>query len=196
MKKHIPLVAHLLLLALLALPTLSFAQAEPAAAVVAAQQDAGAPAAALAQAAAGTVGTTTQLIIPADPTDIASMANLMLSAVAHRQWGLLASLLVLCVVAVLRKAVPEQTQVGKWFRTKLGGILLNLAVSVAGAFAAAFLAGQSFSLPMVLGVVQVALSAAGGWAIGKNLLEAVQESKAAQVGAAAAAAAPTDTLNK
>lgn len=137
----------------------------------------------------------TVAVLPGDPTDIGAMANLILGAVMNKQWGLLASLLVLLTVAGLRKWVPETSKLGGWLRTKLGGIIANFAVTLSGTFATMFLAGAPFSFDMVLKALSVALSAAGGWAIFKNVSEAMDELKAQKTGLAAAAA-PDDTLNK
>lgn len=130
-----------------------------------------------------------------DPTDIHQMAQLVLNAVMTKQWGLLASLAVLITVASLRKYVPEKTKVGVWVRTRLGGIITNLLITLAGAFSTLFLSGAPFSLDMVLKALSIALGASGGWAIWKNIKDAMDEKKA-QAAGEAAAAKPTDVLNQ
>lgn len=134
-------------------------------------------------------------VLPADPTDIHAMAQLVLTAIMAKQWGLLASLLVLVTVASLRKYVPESTKVGAWFRTKLGGILTAFVLSLAGAFATLFLAGAPFSGALVLKALSISLGASGGWSIWKNIREALDEKKAQSAGTDATKA-PTDTLNQ
>lgn len=130
-----------------------------------------------------------------DPTDPGNVAKLLLDGIAHKQWGLVISVAVTAIVALLRKYVPETTALGLWFKSKLGGILTNFIVSLGLAFVVQFVAGQPFNLTLVIDAFGVALTAAGGWAIIKNLTEAVQEAKAQKAGTDAAAA-PTDTLNK
>lgn len=131
----------------------------------------------------------------ADPTDIHQMAQLILNAIMTKQWGLLASLATLIIVAALRKWVPEKTKVGLWFRTRLGGIIMAFVTTTSGAFATAFLAGVPFSLDMVLKVLSITLTASGGWAIFKNVRDAIDEKKA-QAAGTEATQTPTDTLNQ
>lgn len=131
----------------------------------------------------------------ADPTDIHQMAALVLNAVMQKQWGLLASLATLITVASLRKYVPEKTKVGAWFRTRLGGIVMAFVTTASGAFATAFLAGAPFSLDMVLKVLSVTLAASGGWAIFKNVRDAIDEKKAMAAGTDAVKV-PNDTINQ
>lgn len=145
----------------------------------------------------GDGGVATLPIAPglADPNDLGAIANLIWNAIMTKNWGLCASLAVLFSVAALRKWVPEHTVVGKWLRTRLGGIITNFAVTLAGAFSTMFLSGHTLSAEMVFKAVSVSLTAAGGWAIYKNIRDAMDEKKAAKAGEAAAAT-PADTLNK
>lgn len=126
--------------------------------------------------------------------DLGALAKLIWDAVMNKQWGLVASLGVLLVVAGLRKFVPEKTQVGAWLRTKLGGIVSNFVVTLAATFATMFASGHAFSADMVFKALSVALSAAGGWAIYKNVREAIDEKRAQDAGTDAAKK-PDDTLN-
>lgn len=130
-----------------------------------------------------------------DPTDLGSVAKLLLEAIMQKQWGIVVSLSITAVVAGLRKWVPETTALGKWFRTRLGGILTNLALSLGLAFLTLFMAGGALSADLVLKALSIALGASGGWSIVKNITEAIEESKAQKAGADAAATPPT-TLDK
>lgn len=125
-------------------------------------------------------GTSTALLpaLPADLTDLGAIAKVAYDAVMNKQWGLLVSVVMAAVVASLRKWVPERTKFGVWLRTKLGAIITNFALSLATAFATMFLAGQPFSADLVFKALSVALAASGGWAVWKNLTEAIQEAKA------------------
>lgn len=126
--------------------------------------------------------------------DFGALAKLIWDAVMNKQWGLVASLAILLAVAALRKFVPETTKVGAWLRTKLGGIVTNFAITLSGAFATAFMSGHTFSADLVFKALSVALTASGGWAIYKNVREALDEKKAQEKGADAAKK-PDDTLN-
>lgn len=134
-------------------------------------------------------------VLPSDPTDLGAMAKLAFDAVINKQWGLLAALLVTVTVASLRKFVPETTKVGTWLRSKLGGIITNFVLSLSGAFSAMLMSGAPFSVDLVFKAVSIALTASGGWAIYKNISEAVGEAKAAKAGVVAAET-PAETLNK
>lgn len=120
--------------------------------------------------------------LPQDPTDLGAMAKLIWDAIMAKQWGLVASLAVLLTVAGLRKWLPEKSKVGAWVRTRIGGILSNFVLTLAGAFATMFLAGQVFSADMVFKALTVSLTASGGWAVFKNIRDAVEEAKAAKQG--------------
>lgn len=113
--------------------------------------------------------------IPFDPNDPGIIAKILLEGIANKQWGIVISVLVIAIIAALRRFVPETNPVGRWFRTKVGGVLTNLALSLGFAFFTQFAAGVPFNLTLVINAVGVALTAAGGWAIVKNLTEAAQE---------------------
>lgn len=137
-------------------------------------------------------------VLPADLTDLGSIAKLAYDAVMNKQWGLLASVVIAAVIASLRKWVPESTKAGAWLRSKLGAIITNFALSLATAFATGFLAGQPFSADLVFKALSVSLAASGGWAVWKNLNEAIEEAKGQKLApvqetAAAGEPAKTDT---
>lgn len=124
-----------------------------------------------------------------------SVAKVLLDAVMNKQWGILVSLLISVIVAGIRKGAPENSKLGAWLKTKLGGVVANLVTSLGLAFFTLFMSGEAFSVALVVKAVSISLGAAGGWAVWKNLSEAVAEKKAQDAGAAAAAA-PTDILNR
>jgi len=131
----------------------------------------------------------------ADPSNVEALSKLVLHAIMTGQWGLLVSLLVMGLVAGLRKFIPEASKVGQWLRSKLGGVTTAFTVSLAGAFATSFLAGAPLSWALALKAVSVAFTASGSWAIFKNIREAMTEKKA-QEGGVAAETNPPATLDK
>lgn len=130
-----------------------------------------------------------------NPDNIEGIAQLLWDAIMNKQWGLVASLGVMFAVAALRKWVPATTKVGAWLKSKLGGIITNFTLALSGAFATAFMSGHTITGPLVIKAIGVALGAAGGWAIVKNISEAIDEAKAKKAGEAAAAD-PGPTLDK
>lgn len=136
--------------------------------------------------------------LPVDLSDLGSDSKAIFDAVQNHQWGLVASLVVLLVVLLLRKYVPETSTFGTWVNSKFGGIISNFVLSFGGAFATMFAAGQQFSVGMLVKAFTIALTASGGWSIWKNLNEALEERKAQAAGQAVAADVKktTDTLNK
>lgn len=133
--------------------------------------------------------------LAADPLNIELLSRFVLHAVAERNWGLLASILLAAVLAALRKFIPAETAVGKWLKTKLGILIANLLLSLATSFALLFLGGGVISWAMVLKALTMSITASGSWSIWKNVNEAIEERKA-QTAGTAAAAAPTSTLDK
>jgi len=130
-----------------------------------------------------------------DPSDPGTVAKLLLDAVMNKQWGIVASLSVTALVAGVRRWVPEHTVVGKWFRTRLGGLVTNLVITLGMAFLTLFVAGGTFSLDLVIKALSVALGASGGWSVFKNITEAIAERKA-QTAGTDAAEKPTGTLDQ
>ncbi len=135
---------------------------------------------------------------PENLGDLEGIAKNLWEAVINRQWGLVASLAVVLIIVAARKYIPDETPVGVWIRSKIGAIVLNFALAFGGAFATMLAAGQAFSAVMVFKALTIALSAAGGWAIWKNINEAIQEKKAVAAGEAVAAdpKKTEDTLNQ
>ena len=131
-----------------------------------------------------------QASLPA-PDDVAGLSQLVISAVQSGNWALVASLVVMGLVAGLRRWVPESTGAGKWLRSKVGGILANLVLSLAGSLATLLLAGGTFSLPLLFQALSVALGASGTWSVYKNIREALDEGKAQAAGEAAQVDPPT-----
>lgn len=133
--------------------------------------------------------------LSADPGNVEVYVRLAMHAVVNGQWALLVSLILTLIIAGLRKWVPETWALGKWLRTKLGGMLSSLGLSLGLGFVTALISGQPFSLAVVIKAVTIAITASGSWAIYKNFKEAVDEKKATEAGAAAADA-PSGTLDK
>lgn len=144
--------------------------------------------------------------LPTGFDDPAKLAELAYTAVMAKNWGLLASIVVMATVAALRTWVPEHTKVGKALRTKVGGVATNFAFSLGGALATMYLSTHTLTAALVFQAISVALGAAGGWSIIKNIREhfadskataqAEADAKAAVVAGTDASKAPTDTLNK
>jgi hypothetical protein len=130
-----------------------------------------------------------------NPDNIEAMAQLIWDAIMNKQWGVVASLGVMFIIAALRKWVPSTTKVGAWFKTKLGAIITNFVLALSGALATALLSGHAISAPLIIKAIGVALGASGGWAILKNVSEAIDEARAQKAGEAAAAD-PGPTLDK
>ncbi|NOK20784.1 hypothetical protein HMI50_27540 [Corallococcus carmarthensis] len=119
-----------------------------------------------------------------DPGNVESFARLILDAVTARNWALVASLAVIALVYVLRRFV------GEWWpllRTARAGAVMALLLSVAGAVANALLAGESFTVALLLKALAIGLGAAGGFTVMKTLLfgDAVEDA-AREAGEAAA----------
>lgn len=127
------------------------------------------------------------VVLPTDFTDVGAMGKLVFDAIENRNWGLVASLLVVFVIAAGRRWIPEHTKVGKFLASRLGAILTNFGISFGGAFATMFLASAQFDIKMIWTALTVALTASGGWAIWKNVRDAIAEKKAANAGGEVAA---------
>ncbi|WP_233604967.1 hypothetical protein [Corallococcus sp. AB030] len=135
-----------------------------------------------------------------DPGNVESFARLILDAVTARNWALVASLAVIALVYVLRRFV------GAWWpllRTARAGAVLALLLSVSGAMANALLAGESFTVALLLKALTIGLGAAGGFTVVKTLLfgDAVEDAAreagevaAGEIAGKAAAVAALDAL--
>ncbi|NRD68606.1 hypothetical protein HRD49_43495 [Corallococcus exiguus] len=129
-----------------------------------------------------------------------SFARLILDAVTARDWALVASLAVIAIVYVLRRFA------GAWWpllRTARAGAVLALLLSVSGAMANALLAGESFTVALLLKALTIGLGAAGGFTVVKTLLfgDAVEDAAreagevaAGEIAGKAAAVAALDAL--
>ncbi len=134
-------------------------------------------------------------LAPLDPNDPGAIAKMLFDAVMNKQWGIVVSLAIMVVVWALRKFIPEKSTVGVWLRGKIGGVVTTFTLSLGTAFLALFAEGGKVSPELIIKGISVALGASGGWSMFKNIMEAIDEKKA-QAAGAAAAAAPTDILNK
>ena len=136
-----------------------------------------------------------QADVLADPiASIDGVAKLVLDAIANKNYGLLAAVVVSIATFGLRKWPWLGAKV-PFLKTKLGGILLPLVGSIAGALATSLAAGQPITVGLVVKAVTVGVTASGAWAIFKNAMEHANDDKAAEAGAAAAVK-PEDTLNR
>ncbi|MBZ4335088.1 hypothetical protein K8556_30100 [Corallococcus sp. AS-1-12] len=127
-----------------------------------------------------------------------AFARLILDAVTARNWALVASLAVIALVYVLRRFV------GAWWpvlRTARAGAVLALLLSVAGAVSNSLLAGESFTVALLLKAIAIGLSAAGGFTVMKTLLfgdaveDAVREAGEVAAGEIAGKAAAVAALS-
>ena len=129
----------------------------------------------------------------ADPAaNIDGVAKIILDAIANKNYALLAAVAVPVLTWAVRKFAGNRFP---FLKTKLGGILLPLLGSTAGAIGTALAAGQAVSIPLVVKALAVGITASGAWSIWKNALEHMDDRKAADAGAAAAVK-PEDTLNR
>lgn len=91
-------------------------------------------------------------------------ANQILDAAMHRQWALLAALLLVGGVAALRWIAPKlHDRFGAFLNTQRGGAILALLGGAAGAVSTALVAGKAMSMQLVVASFSVGLMAIGGW---------------------------------
>lgn len=130
---------------------------------------------------------------PVDGSDPSPIFKAVFEAITHRQWDKVAAfgitLLVLAARAFGGNFIP-------FLRTKLGGILLTLALGATGTISTALLAGESISLDLIIKGIGIGVTAAGGWSIFKSLREHFMVDKAVAAGAAAASVPPAGGLNR
>ncbi len=131
----------------------------------------------------------------ADPTNVELAAKLVLNAIVNGQWGLLVSLLLTAVLALLRKYIPAHTVVGKWVATRVGLIVTNLLLSLGLGFATAFAAGGEINVAFFVKAISVSVTAAGAWGLYQAISTELSE-RAAKKAGQAAAEAPKPTLDK
>lgn len=124
-----------------------------------------------------------------------AIAKLVLDSVVNKQWGLLASVALTGLVWLLRKYTPETTVLGKWFRSKVGGVVTPFLLALGGGFVTVTMAGTPITVALVIKVVSLALGASGVWTNLKNLREAVEEKKAVTAGVDAEKK-PDDVVNQ
>lgn len=101
-----------------------------------------------------------------DPSaDLSGFFKLIETAIAGRNWALLFVLGAVGSVAVLRKFAPP------FFRTQIGGWLLNFLTALTGALALALTTGAAISVSTVLAAVGTAITAAGLHELFRDLLD-------------------------
>lgn len=79
------------------------------------------------------------------------------TAVTSKNWGLVVGIALIALVYPLRLYGPAV------LKTKLGGLVLAFAISLAGTFGTAFAAGAKPDLAMVITALTTAATAAGLW---------------------------------
>ncbi|MCY1045618.1 hypothetical protein OV208_30160 [Corallococcus sp. bb12-1] len=141
-----------------------------------------------------------QVATSPDPGNVESFARLVLDAVTARNWALVASLAVVGLVYVLRRFA------GAWWpllRTARAGAVLAVLVAVAGAVSNALIAGEGFTVALLLKALSIGLGAAGGFTVMKTLVfgdaqveaaEKAGEAAAGEIAGKAAAVAALDAL--
>lgn len=126
-----------------------------------------------------------------NPENLEAFAGLLVKAVETKNVALIAALAAILAVYLLRRFVLGKVP---FFQSKAGGAVLTLVVAFLGSLATSLLGGAAFSGALVLGALQVAFTAAGGWTLVKHLLSVIRKEdpalikgEAAAAGAAAAA---------
>lgn len=103
-----------------------------------------------------------------DPTaDPAGFLALVVGALQAREWVVLAALMVVGLVAAVRKWGPSQWA---WLRQDRGGAALALVWGVVVAVAASLIGGAAPSGRMLLDGALLGATAAGGWTLVKKIL--------------------------
>jgi len=136
--------------------------------------------------------------LPLDFTDVGEVAQTIFNAVTNKQYSLVASLAVVLLVLGARKFAPNSSGFGIWLNSRIGAIVSNFVLSFGGAIATTAAAGEPFSFKILLQALIVALTAAGGWAIFKNVSDDLAEKKAQREGTTIAEdpSKVEETLNK
>jgi hypothetical protein len=96
--------------------------------------------------------------------NVQDYANQILDAAMHRQWALLAALLLVGSVAALRWITPKlHDKFGAFLNTQRGGALLALVGGAAGALSTSLIAGQALNAQLLVAGFGTGLMAIGGW---------------------------------
>lgn len=83
------------------------------------------------------------------------------NAILHKQWWMLASLVLIAVVAFIRWFAPKVSgKLGTWLKTDHGAVTLVLVTSLLGGLATAFGSGTRPTLELVVTSLKVALFSA------------------------------------
>lgn len=100
-----------------------------------------------------------------------SFLNSILSASEHRQYQLLAALLLIGAVWAVRKYSPKiHGKTGEFLNSDLGGVVLSLSLSAIGAVAAALETGKKLSLDLAVSALANAAVASGLFVMGKKAM--------------------------
>ena len=99
--------------------------------------------------------------------ELEQLPALVFKAAHDRNWALLAACLVLGVVWLVRRYGEAWVP---WLGTDRGGACVSLAVAWGGGVAHALAAGEPIDGQLVVSALGVALTASGGWTVGKKLM--------------------------
>lgn len=103
-----------------------------------------------------------------EDTPMIDLAKAILQAFTSHQWTLSAPLIVILLVAVTKRYLGDRIT---FLHTNAGGTLTALVVSTAATLAAALgIAGTSFTATLLWTAFRTGLSAAGGYAVLKNVV--------------------------
>lgn len=147
-----------------------------------------------------------QAVIVDPLSDPIAFFNTVKNAIANKQWGLVAAIVVVGLVAFVRWGAKKGAVAwaGKWagkacafLTTDRGGILLTLITGVATSLASVFVGGV-VTVQTVFDGVMLGITAAGGYVAIKKLIwpsGADTTQTVAAIGAAAGAKAAADAAN-
>jgi hypothetical protein len=102
--------------------------------------------------------------------ELEAWAKLLISAAKDGQGALLVSLLLMGLVALLRRVGGRIPKIGPFLQSRIGGWVLVLLSGALGAIATALMAGTAVSMSLVLTGLGVGFAAAGGYQAVKDLL--------------------------
>lgn len=94
----------------------------------------------------------------------------VVDAVMNKNWGLVASLVMLATVFVLRKEKLWITKKVPWFNTDRGGTAFALGIGILGTLGASLGAGAKFTPELVTKAVSIAVGGIGIFTIVTRLL--------------------------
>jgi hypothetical protein len=109
--------------------------------------------------------------VPSDDVGVGEVLKLMVSALASRNWGLLACALVLGSVWVVRRFLVSRVP---WLASDVAGVALSMAAASTLSVVGALKTGTPLSFSLVLGALLTAAGASGLFSWGKKLTAAAK----------------------